>query len=114
MLSVQKIRRRRLGHRDIGPSSDNVNVKPTYQMMFLTNDRQQRVFVDETEELDFQVLRDHLRRGESVFITSRPGQKQKTWRRDSVGRGRRRQRMSVRGSLHPNSESDRVAEPQDS
>jgi hypothetical protein len=39
--------------------------------------------VDEVDELDFQVLTEHLRCGDSVFITSRKRQKLKTWKTDA-------------------------------
>jgi hypothetical protein len=52
-----------------------VEDRSLYQVMFLKNDRRQDVYVEEVEEIDFEELRRHLERGESVFITSRPEQK---------------------------------------
>ncbi len=52
--------------------------RPLYQILFLRNDRHQSVMVDEVEELDFNIIKEHLERGESVFITTRADQRQET------------------------------------
>ena len=46
-----------------------------FQVLFLKNDRYQRVYVDEVEEVDLTEIKKHLEAGESVFITSREEQK---------------------------------------
>jgi hypothetical protein len=43
--------------------------KPSFQVIFLKNDRYQSVHVDEVKEVDFPEIKGHLERGESVFIT---------------------------------------------
>ena len=52
-----------------------VEEKSLYQVIFLKNNRHRGVYIEEVEEIDFEELREHLQRGESVFITSRPDQK---------------------------------------
>jgi hypothetical protein len=81
MLSITKIHGRPSDSKDAIPSSAALDAKRVYQILFLTNGKRQRVFVDEADELDFQVLKEHLRCGESVFITSRKEQKLKTSKR---------------------------------
>jgi len=50
--------------------------KPSlYQVLFLDNGESQDVEVQEAEQVDFCVVKKHLRNGGSVFITSRPEQK---------------------------------------
>jgi hypothetical protein len=46
-----------------------------FQVLFLNNDASQEVKVDETEQVDFLRVQEHLWRGESVFITSKNSQK---------------------------------------
>jgi hypothetical protein len=83
MLSIPKIHGRRSDSKYVNPSRATLDAKPVYQILFLTNGKRQRVFVDEADELDFQVLKEHLRSGESVFITSRQKQKLNTWKTDT-------------------------------
>ena len=42
-----------------------------FQVLLLHNDASQDVEVQETEEVDFFNIQDHLERGGSVFITSK-------------------------------------------
>ncbi len=46
-----------------------------FQVMFLDNDVGQEVEIQEVEEIDFLSIQEHLKRGESIFITSRNSQK---------------------------------------
>lgn len=48
---------------------------PTFQVMLLRNDASKNVEVHEEREVDFSRIREHLQRGGSVFITSKPSQK---------------------------------------
>ena len=82
MLPITKTHGRPSDSKDANPGSTALDAKRVYQIMFLTNGKRKRVFVDEVDELDFQVLAEHLRCGESVFITSRKGQRLKTWKTD--------------------------------
>jgi len=54
-----------------------VNKKNTklYQVLFLKNDGDQSVEVEEVEQIDFVKIKEHLERGDSVFITNRRTQK---------------------------------------
>jgi hypothetical protein len=81
MLPITKIHGRPSDSKD--PGSTALDARHVYQIIFLTNGKRQRVFVDEVDELDFQVLAEHLHCGESVFITSRKDQKLKTWKTDA-------------------------------
>lgn len=47
----------------------------TFQVMLLRNDASKQVEVHEAREVDFSRIQDHLQRGGSVFITSKPSQK---------------------------------------
>jgi len=47
----------------------------TFQTMLLKNDPSREVEVHETLEVDFGKIQEHLMRGGSVFITSKPSQK---------------------------------------
>lgn len=46
-----------------------------FQVLLLHNDASQGVEVQEADEIDFFSIKDHLERGESVFITSKNSQK---------------------------------------
>jgi hypothetical protein len=46
-----------------------------FQVLLLHNDRSQEVEIQEAEEVDFQTVREHLKHGGSVFITSKNSQK---------------------------------------
>ena len=43
--------------------------KPLFQLFFLRNNENQSVEVEEVEEIDFRKVKEHLEKGESVFIT---------------------------------------------
>jgi hypothetical protein len=45
--------------------------RPLFQVLFLKDDKNDSVEVEETNEVDFQKVKDHLRNGEAVFITRR-------------------------------------------
>ena len=47
----------------------------TFQVMLLCNDPSKQVEVHEAREVDFPRIQEHLQRGGSVFITSKPSQK---------------------------------------
>lgn len=47
----------------------------TFQTMLLTNDASREVEVHESQEVDFGRIQEHLKRGGSVFITSKLSQK---------------------------------------
>ncbi len=47
----------------------------TFQVMLLDNDVNSQVEVHEEKEVTFQRIQEHLQRGGSVFITSKPSQK---------------------------------------
>jgi len=49
--------------------------RPLFQVLFLKDDKNGSVEVEETNEVDFQKVRDHLRNGEAVFITRRLGRR---------------------------------------
>ena len=55
----------------------NKTKQPMFQVLFLRNDTNQEVEVHETSQLDFLALQQHLKCGESVFITSKSAQKLK-------------------------------------
>jgi hypothetical protein len=46
-----------------------------FQVMLLDNDANEEVEVHENETVDFLMIQEHLRRGGSVFITSKDSQK---------------------------------------
>ena len=46
-----------------------------FQVMLLCNDASKNVEVHEGGEIDYSIIRTHLQRGGSVFITSKPSQK---------------------------------------
>ncbi len=46
-----------------------------YQVLFLKNDGDQSVEVEEVEQIDFVKIKEHLERGDSIFITNRRTQK---------------------------------------
>jgi len=43
--------------------------KPLFQLFFLRNNESQSVEVEEVREIDFRKVKEHLEKGESVFIT---------------------------------------------
>ena len=47
----------------------------TFQVMLLCNDESKNVKVHEAREIDYSTIHNHLQRGGSVFITSKPSQK---------------------------------------
>ena len=47
----------------------------TFQVMLLCNDKTKNVEVHEEKEIDYSIIQNHLQRGGSVFITSKPSQK---------------------------------------
>jgi hypothetical protein len=47
----------------------------TFQVLLLENDKSQDVEVRESEQVDFSVIKRHLKAGGSVFITSKSMQK---------------------------------------
>lgn len=47
----------------------------TYQVLLLENGKRNNVKVQEAEQVDFGAVKEHLRNGGSVFITSRSEQK---------------------------------------
>ena len=53
----------------------NNKEKYTYQTMLLENDTSTEVEIHEAKEVDFGRIQEHLRRGGSVFITSKHSQK---------------------------------------
>jgi hypothetical protein len=58
----------------------------TFQVVFLRNDCNQEVEVHEAKQVDFLKIKEHLERGESVFITSKNSQKLKAPREKDVGK----------------------------
>ena len=46
-----------------------------FQVVLLNNDNSQNVEVQEAQQVDFQRVREHLKLGDSVFITSKGSQK---------------------------------------
>ena len=52
--------------------------KPLFQLFFLKDDEDQRVEVEEVEEIDFRGVKKRLEQGESVFITRKRKQKLNT------------------------------------
>ncbi len=48
-----------------------------FQVLFLRNDSTQKVEVQDVQEVDFYKVQEHLKHGESVFITSKKSQKLK-------------------------------------
>lgn len=51
--------------------------KPLYQLLFLKNDEDQNVEVEEVERIDFRKIKKRLIQGDSVFITPKTKQKLK-------------------------------------
>jgi hypothetical protein len=45
-----------------------------FQVLFLKNDGSEGVEAEEVEELNFTSIKDHLERGESIFITNKSAQ----------------------------------------
>jgi hypothetical protein len=48
---------------------------PEFQILFMRNDSSQEVEVHEVKNVDFMTVQEHLKRGESVFITTKKTQK---------------------------------------
>lgn len=59
----------------------------TFQVVFLRNDCSQEVEVHEAEQVDFLKIQEHLKQGESVFITSKNSQKLKAPRKKDAKKG---------------------------
>jgi len=49
-----------------------------FQLLFLKDDENQSVEVEEVEEIDFRKVKEHLEQGESVFITTKRKEKAET------------------------------------
>ena len=49
--------------------------KLLFKLLFLKDDEDQSVEVEEVEEIDFRIVEKHLAQGESVFITPKRAQK---------------------------------------
>jgi len=49
---------------------------PTFQILLLDNDSSNDVEVREADQVDFSQVKEHLKNGGSVFITSKDSQKQ--------------------------------------
>jgi len=49
-----------------------------FQLLFLKDDENQSVEVEEVEEIDFRKVKEHLEQGESVFITPKRREKAET------------------------------------
>jgi len=43
--------------------------KPLFHVLFLKNDAEKSVRIDEVEDIDLDEIKTHLERGESIFIT---------------------------------------------
>lgn len=43
--------------------------KALFHVFFLKNDQEKSVRIDEVEDIDFDEIKTHLQRGESIFIT---------------------------------------------
>jgi len=52
--------------------------KSMFQLLFLKDDENQCVEVEEVEEIDFRKVKEHLEQGESVFITPKRKEKVET------------------------------------
>lgn len=52
--------------------------KPLFQLFFLRNNENQSVEVEEVKEIDFRKVKEHLEKGESVFITLKRKEKVET------------------------------------
>ena len=67
--------------------------KPSlYQVLLLDNGKSQDIEVQEAKQVNFCVVKQHLRNGGSVFITSRPEQKilvSKTKAQENYSRSRK-------------------------
>jgi len=57
--------------------------KPLFQVIFLKNDVYQSVWIEEVDEINFSEIREHLKKGESIFITSKPKNKLITYQTDN-------------------------------
>ena len=57
--------------------------KPLFQVIFLKNDIDQSVWIDEVDEINFSEIREHLKPGESIFITSKQSNKLRTYQTDN-------------------------------
>ena len=67
-----------------------------FQVLFLRNDPTQNVEVQDVQEVDFSKVQEHLKQGESVFITSKSSQKLKLpTERKRVSIGSRRKLVSA-------------------
>ena len=71
MLSKEKEKRNML--RELLRADDQKEC--TFQTMLLKNDASREVEILEDREVDFGIIQEHLRQGDSVFITSKPAQK---------------------------------------
>jgi hypothetical protein len=57
--------------------------EPKFIVFFLLNDEEESVKVEEVEEVDFETIKRHLKKGESVFITPKhPGQNERATKSD--------------------------------
>ena len=54
---------------------ENKKKEAPFQLFVLKNDATQNVEVTESDEINFEELKSHLERGDSVFITRKRGQK---------------------------------------
>ena len=54
--------------------------KPLFQVIFLKNDSDQSIWIDEVKEINFSEIRKHLEHGESIFIASNENSKLLTCR----------------------------------
>jgi hypothetical protein len=70
------------------------NEKPRmFQVMLLCNDASKNIEVHETKEIDYSTIQNHLQRGGSVFITSKPSQKLLTFQKTTARQKRRATRI---------------------
>jgi hypothetical protein len=53
--------------------------RPFFQVLFLKDDKGNSVEVEETEEVDFEEVKNRLEHGEAVFITRKVGRKPKVF-----------------------------------
>ncbi len=60
--------------------------KLQFQVIFLKNDTYQSVLIEEVDEINFSEIRRHLKDGESIFITSKLGNKLMTYKTNTAGR----------------------------
>lgn len=47
----------------------DLDQKALFHVFFLKNDEEETVKIDEVEDIDFDEIKTHLERGESIFIT---------------------------------------------